>query len=98
MSRLILAFALVLMMAGSQARGADEPASPPPDRPSPHRVYQRGPQGTADIRLSPDAGSEARIVDEKGQEVPGVRAEDRMLRGVPTGGPYTIEYGETTIE
>ncbi len=98
MSRLIRAFALALMMTAPLASGADEPASPPPDRPAPHRVYQRGPQGTADILLSPDAGTGARIVDEKGQEVPGVRVQDHMLKGVPTGGPYTIEYGETTIK
>jgi sialate O-acetylesterase len=39
-----------------------------------------------------------KILDESGQPVKGVEIEDGALEDVPTGGPYTIKLGETTIE
>jgi sialate O-acetylesterase len=58
--------------------------------PVPHRVYQRGADGTADIALdSTDAN--ARVVGKDGSPVRGVSVSPGKLAGVPSGGPYTIE-------
>lgn len=70
------------------------------ETPVPHRVYQRGPDGTAALALGAGGfppGVEVRVRDASGQPVPGARREGDALVGVPTGGPYTIAAGDRTI-
>lgn len=87
--RLIL---LALLSCGLPALGADT-------APAPHRVYQRGHDGKADIPLADalPADAKPRLLGAGGKPVEGVSAEDGRLKGVPTGGPYTIEAGDTKL-
>ena len=66
------------------------------DAPVPHRVYQRGADGEAEIALG-QGGANVRLLDADGKPIEGIRAADGKLNGVPTGGPYTIEAGETKL-
>lgn len=89
---LLLTAVPLILLATAPARGAD-------DGPVPHRVYQRGENGTADIPLGSavPADAEVRLLDPRGKPLAGVQAADGKLVGVPTGGPYSIAAGETRI-
>ncbi len=82
----------------------------PPARivdPVPHRVFQRDPAGIAEIALRVegcDGVPEVSLTEQIGlAEVGAVECAvvDGVLtgavRGVPTGGPYTLRVGETTV-
>jgi sialate O-acetylesterase len=105
-SKALALFVLGLLIPPPQAKaqGGQLPFDPqtlfrPPvslEQPASSRVYQRGPDGTAHIPfvikgLDAELGTVYATLTRPGQdEVTALRIEDGKLRGVPTGGPYTL--------
>jgi sialate O-acetylesterase len=105
---LLLGLALLLIPAlatTSRAQFGGLGAAPAPSNvdpkfqlkePAAHQVYQRDRNGQASIRLVPKTEGAtitgASMVGTQGQPVEGVRFADGALVGVPTGGPYAVQY------